>query len=285
MTSACIFKDTLRNHTLVFLKFTDSIIEVCLHLIKLNCTLDSYLSVTLNSGAGTSNKIPLQESGFALPAILITLSIFIYWNQLLQQKLFDLFFFIRYVIKYLAWFYRLWCVLCRTDIKWTQSATKKLAGHIKLNRAIGASRNKDAINLYDCIPSTLYFKINDDSNEPTIRYRFGRQLPIVPPSLNDLNLPPHPFNILATMALANNTEDANDNIYSPESPEPSELSPISTPPRNVSAFNSWETSYTTTNDDTFYSSDEPRRIHFLPPTPSPPSSPPRKMKRRLSLGM
>ena len=129
------------------------------------------------------------------------------------------------------------------------------------------------------------FTIDDDSNEPTMPYGFGGQLPIIPPSLNDLNLPPNPFNILATMAVANNTEETSDDTYSPQSPEPSEPSPISTPPMNVSAFNSWETSYTTTNDDTFYSSDEPRRIYFLPPTPSPPPSPPRKMKKRLSLGM
>ena len=129
------------------------------------------------------------------------------------------------------------------------------------------------------------FTIDDVSNEPTMPYGFGRQLPIVPPSLNDLNLPPNPFNIMAAMALANNTEQANDDYYSPQSPEPSEPSPKSTPPMNVSAFNQWETSYTTTNDDTFYSSDEPRRIYFLPPTPSSPPSPPRKMKRRLSLGM
>ena len=134
-------------------------------------------------------------------------------------------------------------------------------------------------------PEPQTVTIDDDSNEPTMPYGFGRQLPIIPPSPNDLNLPPNPFNILATMAIANNTEDANDNNYSPESPEPSELSPISTPQMNVSASNSWETSYTTTNDDTFYSSDEPRRTYFLPPTPSPSPSPPRKMKRRLSLGM
>ena len=102
--------------------------------------------------------------------------------------------------------------------------------------------------------------IDDDSNEPTMPYGFGRQFPIVPSSLNDLNLPPNPFNILATMAIANNTEDANDNNYSLESPEPSEPSPISTPPMNVSSFKSWETSYTTTDDDTFHSSDEPRKI-------------------------
>ena len=128
------------------------------------------------------------------------------------------------------------------------------------------------------------FTIDDNSIEPTMPYGFGRQLPIVPPSLNDLNLPPNPFNILATMAVANNTEEANDDNYSPQSPEPSEPSPISTPPVNVSSFNSWETSYLTTNDDTSYSSNEPRRIYFLPPTPSPPPSPPRKIKKKIEPG-
>ena len=134
-------------------------------------------------------------------------------------------------------------------------------------------------------PQPYILTINDDSNEPTIPYGFGRQLPIVPPSQNDLNLPPNPFNILAKMAIANNTEDANDDNYSPQSPETSEPSSISTPPMNVSAFNSWETSYTTTDNDNFYLSDVPRRIYFLPPSPASPPSPPRKLKRRLSLGM
>ena len=134
-------------------------------------------------------------------------------------------------------------------------------------------------------PQPYIFTINDDSNEPTIPYGFGPQLPIVPPSLHDLNLPPNPFNILATMAIATNTGDANDDNYSPQSPEPSEPSPISTPLTNVSTFNSRETSYTTTDNDTFYSSDEPRRIYFLPPSPASPPSLPRKLKRRLSLGM
>ena len=101
-------------------------------------------------------------------------------------------------------------------------------------------------------PEPHIFTINDNSNDPTMPYGFGRQLPIVPPCLNNLNLPPNPFNILATMAVANHTEDANDDNYSPQSPEPSEPSPISTPPMNVSAFNSCDTSYTTTNNDTCY---------------------------------
>ena len=115
-------------------------------------------------------------------------------------------------------------------------------------------------------PEPQIFTINDDSNDPTRPYGFGRQLPIVPLTLNDLNLPPNLFNILATMAVTNLTEDGNDNKYSPQSPEPSEPSPISTSPMNVSDFNSWETSYTMTDDDRFYSSDEPRRIYFLPST-------------------
>ena len=116
-------------------------------------------------------------------------------------------------------------------------------------------------------------------------YGFGRQLPIVPPSLNDLNLPPNPFNILATMTVVDHTEDDNNDGYSPQSPDPSDPSPISTPPMNVSTFNSWETTHTTTDDNTFHSSNEPRRILFLPLSPSPPPSPPRRQKRKLSLGM
>ena len=134
-------------------------------------------------------------------------------------------------------------------------------------------------------PEPQIVTIDDDSNEPTMPYGFGRQRPLVLPNLNDLNLPPNPFNILATMAVAGNTAETNDDNYSPQSPDPSELSSISTPPMNVSAFNSWGTSYTTTDDDTFHSSDEPRRIHFLPLSPSAPPSPTRRQKRKLSQGM
>ena len=133
-------------------------------------------------------------------------------------------------------------------------------------------------------PQPHIFTINDDSIKPTLPYGFGRQFPIVPRSLNNLNLPPNPFNILATMAVVERTHDDNNDRYSPESPDPSLPSSISSPPKSVSAFNSWETTHTTTDDNTFYSDDEPRRIYFLPSTPTPPP-PPRKLKRKLSLGM
>ena len=113
-------------------------------------------------------------------------------------------------------------------------------------------------------PEPRIFTIDDDSNEPMMPYGFGQQLPIVPPSLNDLNLPPNPFNILNTMAIVTQTQDNNEQ-YSPESPEPSLPSPISSPPMIVSAYNSWETPHTTTDDNTFYSEDEPRRVYWTSP--------------------
>ena len=59
-------------------------------------------------------------------------------------------------------------------------------------------------------PEPRIVTIDSDSNDPTIPYGFGSQHPIVPPSLNDLNLPPNPFNVLAKMAV-NRVDEA----YSP----------------------------------------------------------------------
>ena len=147
-------------------------------------------------------------------------------------------------------------------------------------------------------PETQIVTLDSDSNEPTFPYAFGAQHPIVPPSLNDLHLPPNPFNVLATMAVIQQDQE-----QSPESPEPSDPSPISTPPMNVSTIDDGDTTHTTTNDNTFYSSDnDPRRVYWdlsadeafesnehrrvypagsLPSTPPPPP----RQKRKLSIGM
>ena len=141
--------------------------------------------------------------------------------------------------------------------------------------------------------------IDSDSNEPTFSYAFGTKHPIVPPSLNDLNLPPNPFNVLATMAVIQ--QDQED---SPHSPEPSDPSPISAPPSmNLSTIEGWETPHTTTDEYTFFSSgNEPRRVYWdfspnetvdsneprrVSPAASPSSTPPPppRQKRRLSMGM
>ena len=107
-------------------------------------------------------------------------------------------------------------------------------------------------------PEPQIVTLDSDSNEPTFPYAFGAQHPIVPPSLNDLNLPPNPFNVLATMAVIQQDQE-----QSPQSPEPSDPSPISTPPMNVSTIDDWDTTHTTTDDNTFYMSDnDPRRIFW-----------------------
>ena len=51
-----------------------------------------------------------------------------------------------------------------------------------------------------------------------------------------------------------------DQEQSPQSPEPSELSPISLPPMNVNTIDDGDT---TTDDNTFYSSDnDPGRVYW-----------------------
>ena len=146
-------------------------------------------------------------------------------------------------------------------------------------------------------PEPQKFAIDSDSNEPTFPYAFGNQHPIVPPSLNDLNLPRNPFNVLAIMAVFRQNEED-----SPQSPEPSDLSPISTSAMNLGTIEGWETPNTTTDDNTFYSkgepgrvywdispnetfdSNEPRQISFVSSLSTTPPHPSRQ-KRKLSMGM
>ena len=146
-------------------------------------------------------------------------------------------------------------------------------------------------------PEPRVVTLDSDSNDPTIPYGFGRQQPTVPRSLNDLNLPPNPFNGLTTMAVVR-----VDDAYSPLSPWPSIPSPISTPPMNVSTIEGWDTTHTTTDDNTFYTDDEPRRVYWgisssdtfdsnesrnvsVASIPSSTPLPPRRQKRKLSIGM
>ena len=234
MTSACICKDALRNHTQVFLKFRDSILEICLHLIKLNCTLDFLPSMMLSSGAGTSNKIPFQESGLASSAILITLP-FSFFEISCTVKNYSTYFSYFDMSSYIS--------LDSTDSDvfyveqiFDEPSPQRNNSPDILNSTKLSEHHTASMPSISTIasPEPFIIMINDYSNEPAIPYGFGRQLPIVTPSLNDLNLPPNPFNILATMAVAINDEGTNDDNYSPQSPEPSAPSPISNPPMNVS---------------------------------------------------
>ena len=58
-------------------------------------------------------------------------------------------------------------------------------------------------------PEPQIVTIDSDSNEPTMPFGFGRQLPIFAPRLNNLNLPPNPFSILATLVVVNPEGDGH----------------------------------------------------------------------------
>ena len=88
--------------------------------------------------------------------------------------------------------------------------------------------------------------IDSDSNKPTFPYGFSNQNLILPPSLIDLILPHNSFNVLDTMAMIQPNEE-----YSPQSPEPSDPSQISTPSMNLTSIEGWESPHTTTDDYTF----------------------------------
>ena len=96
-------------------------------------------------------------------------------------------------------------------------------------------------------PDPQNFTIDSDSNGTKVPYGFVNQHRIVSPSFVDLNLSSNPFNVLAIMAVIQ-----TDNKNSPQSPEPSHPSSISTPPMNLSTIEGWETPHTTTDDNTFF---------------------------------
>ena len=248
--------------------------------------MTSHLSLMRSSGAGTSNEIPLQESRQYHHRYSS-----LYQFYLLQSVASITIIFLQIIIS--VTMSNISLASDDSDVFYVEQSSSEPSPQRHnspniLNSTEVSEKHTVRMPSVSSIasPEPRIFTLDDDSNEPTIAYGFGRQLPIVPPSQNDLNLPPNPFNILMTMAIANNNDkETHDGNHSPESPDPSVPSSILSPPMNVSAVNSWETSYTTTDDNTFHSSDEPRRIYFLPPSPSPPPSPPRAQKRKISLGM
>ena len=72
-------------------------------------------------------------------------------------------------------------------------------------------------------PELMIVTIEFNTNEPTILYGYGRQDPIIPSSLNDLNLPPNFFIVLATMAVVQPPTVQYDEKDCPLSPVLSEL--------------------------------------------------------------
>ena len=280
MTSACISKDTLMNDTLVFPKHKDSFLRFVYISSTRTSLLTSYLHRCSAAAREYQRKSRLMKVRYHYPQYS-SLSHFFFLSQLFDKQDYSISFINSTWLQHFNRFGGLRCILRGATLERAKPTAKKLPELFEFDGAIRNLHNRTALSFLDYIPEPQILTLNDDSNGPTMPYGFRRQLPNIAPSLNDLNLPPNPFNILATMAVVNNEHDNN---YSPQSREPSEPSPISTPPMNVSTFDSWETSHTTTDDNTFYSDDEPRRIFFLTSTPIP-QPPPRKLKKKLELGM
>ena len=301
MMSACIFKDILRNHTQIFLEFRNPILRFVYISFNFNCTLDFLASIDAEQRRGNIKRNPASGKCTRITRDTDYSSIFFLEYQLPASPIYNL---DQKMTSNLS------MASNDSNVFYVEQSSSELSPQRHnapniLNSTKISEQHTLRVHLISSIasPEPRIFTIDDDSNEPTMPYGFGRQLPIVPQSLNDLSLPPNPFSILNTMAIVTQTRDNNEQ-YSPESPEPPLPSPISTPPKNVSAYNSWEKPHTTTDDNTSYSEDEPRRVYWtsplgetiesegeprriyvLSPSPSPQPSYPRRQKRNLSLGM
>ena len=128
-------------------------------------------------------------------------------------------------------------------------------------------------------PEPQIAKIHSSSKDPTIPHGYGKEDQKIYPSLNDLNLPPNPFNNLATMTVISPKAEPHNNKERPPLPVPSEISPLSTPPITNSSVDTRETSFYKGN---FYA--EKIRGNSLTTSLSP-TPPPRKQKQKLSIRM
>ena len=169
-----------------------------------------------SSGAGTSKEIPLQESGLSLPVILIILSFSLFQLSCSINKL-SFFLFLQFNMAS-----NISIDSVDSDVFFVEqisnepSPQRHNSPNILNSTELSQSHTAGMPSVSSIAsPEPQILTIDDDSNESTRPYGFGRQLPIVPPSLNDLNLPPNPFNILATMVVVNHTEDGNNDEYSP----------------------------------------------------------------------
>ena len=191
MTSACIFKDTLRYHTQVFLKFRNSI----LRFVYISSYSTALLTPTFidaeqrrgnikrNPASGKWIRITRNTDHFTnlhlLKSVALTIII-----QLILSSSFDMASNISLDSTDSDVFYV-------EQISNEPSPRRNNSPDI-LNSTEQSEHHERRMPSISTIasPQPYNFTINDDSNEPTIPYGFGQQLPIVPPSLNDLTLPP-----------------------------------------------------------------------------------------------
>ena len=270
MTSACVSKNTLMDDTQVFLKFRDSTFEICLHLINSNFTSYFLSSSMLSGGAGTSKHLTPGDACLLTFVYSMTSS-----GNFLKSS--SLYYFSSSLSLTIAMnpLVSLDSSSIESDVFYVERSSEE-SSPIKNNTPasfssteLSGAMGRGTITISSVAsPEPRTVTIDSDSNEPTTPYGFGSQHPIVPPSLNDLNLPPDSFNVLATVAVIRVNGE-----YSPQSPEPSIPSTISTPTMIVSTNDGWETTHTT-DDATFILTTSPEESIgvFLQATPLTPMS-------------
>ena len=184
----------------MFPKFRDSDFEICLHIINSNFLPYFLSSSTMSSGAETSKEILPEKSKVSLPAKTITFS-FHFSISVAPLKIKEV-----YWISFLK-------LNTASNIS-IDSLDSNVSFMEQLSKEPRSQRNNSPNNLnLTKLSETSATEMLTVSSVASPNHKlefstmtslnwqcgFGRQLPIIPPSLNDLNLPPNPFNILATM--------------------------------------------------------------------------------------
>ena len=164
------------------------------------------------------------------------------------------------------------------DVFYVEMSSGEVSPHRHNNPNVLNSTSKVHIRETFTMSSVASRKLNIitlgyDSNEPTFPHGFKRKTPLVPPSLNYLNLPPNRFNVLATTEVVRFTRPQSEERDSPLTQVPSGFSLISTPARNISGVGRRDSS----SNGTIKSDDEPRRFHLL--SSLYPMPPPRKQTK------
>ena len=132
--------------------------------------------MTQSSGAGTSNKIPLQESGLALSEILTTL----------PTSSFNISYLLHQFISISEMTSNFSMASDDSDVFYVEPSSTEPSPQRHntpniLNSTEISEHHLAPMPSVSSIasPQPQIFTINDDSNEPTMPYGFGRQLPIV----------------------------------------------------------------------------------------------------------
>ena len=154
MTSACIFKDTLRNETQVFHEFKDSFFEICLHLINSNSTTYFLTSSMLSGGAGTAKEIPPDQMWGIITRNNDHFLISFFQFSCSIKKFIQFHLKIQHGFKHFNRFSGFRRILRGATLEGAKSTTKQLPEYSEFDGAIRDLHNRAAYSFLGCIPRT-----------------------------------------------------------------------------------------------------------------------------------